>query len=193
MPDTPTIEKILRSAHLLIIQRGFHGFSFAGIAIEVGIRKASIHHYFPTKISLVSTLVANYRRDAIAGLQMLRERHPDPAAALNAYIDYWARCVTSDTDPFCLCALLAAEAPSLPPGIAAEVRGHFQAVAAWFAAVLGQAKGGGSLAVGDAVEVEAEALVATVHGALLSARAYANPGVVRAVMSTHLERLQPAP
>lgn len=45
-------EQILTSAQRLVQQRGFNGFSYADIADEVGIRKASLHHYFPTKTDL---------------------------------------------------------------------------------------------------------------------------------------------
>ena len=41
-----TREKILNSAQGLIQTRSFHGFSFQDIANEVGIRKASLYHYF---------------------------------------------------------------------------------------------------------------------------------------------------
>jgi TetR/AcrR family transcriptional repressor of nem operon len=44
-----TREKILNSAQGLIQTRSFHGFSFQDVADEVGIRKASLYHYFASK------------------------------------------------------------------------------------------------------------------------------------------------
>ena len=44
-----TRDKILNSAQRLIQTRSFHGFSFQDIADEVGIRKASLYHYFASK------------------------------------------------------------------------------------------------------------------------------------------------
>jgi TetR/AcrR family transcriptional repressor of nem operon len=44
-----TRQKILNVAQRLIQTRSFHGFSFQDIAEEVGIRKASLYHYFESK------------------------------------------------------------------------------------------------------------------------------------------------
>jgi TetR/AcrR family transcriptional repressor of nem operon len=44
-----TRQKILNSAQRLIQTKSFHGFSFQDIADEVGIRKASLYHYFDSK------------------------------------------------------------------------------------------------------------------------------------------------
>ncbi|HSI50246.1 MAG TPA: TetR/AcrR family transcriptional regulator [Ideonella sp.] len=192
MVDTSTSDKILRSAHLLILQRGFHGFSFADIAADVGIRKASIHHHFPTKVDLVRTLVVNYRRAVAGGLDGIRTHEPDPLAQLKAYIGYWERCVATDTDPFCLAALLAAELPSLPPEVADEIRGHFRALAAWFEAVLQDAAAAGKVVLAHPAQTEAEVLMAAVHGALLSARAAGDSTRFGIVMSAHLQRLAPS-
>ncbi|GAA0769638.1 TetR/AcrR family transcriptional regulator [Ideonella azotifigens] len=192
MADDSTLDRILRSAHQLILQRGFHGFSYADVADQVGIRKPSIHHHFPTKVDLVRTLVANYRQAAAAGLAAIRTNVADPAAQLRAYVGYWERCVATDTDPFCLCALLAAELPSLPPEVAAEVRGHFQALVAWLQAALQDGAAGGQLRLSQPVEVEAHTFMAAVHGALLTARAAGEPSLFGRVMSSHLQRLTPS-
>ena len=42
-------EKILNQPQRLVQTRSFHGFSFQDIADEVGIRKASLYHYFNSK------------------------------------------------------------------------------------------------------------------------------------------------
>ena len=53
-------EQILTSAQRLVQQRGFNGFSYADIAAEVGIRKASLHHHFATKTDLALALIEGY-------------------------------------------------------------------------------------------------------------------------------------
>lgn len=35
-----------------MVQRGYSAFSYTDISEAIGIRKASIHHYFPTKAGL---------------------------------------------------------------------------------------------------------------------------------------------
>ena len=39
--------QILDAAQRMVQTRGYNGFSYADISDEVGLRKASIHHYFP--------------------------------------------------------------------------------------------------------------------------------------------------
>ena len=56
----PTSDQILASARNFIVTGGYNGFSYADIAGEVGIRKASIHHHFPSKTDLGIAVVDRY-------------------------------------------------------------------------------------------------------------------------------------
>lgn len=47
-----TYDRLLEIADTLIGKYGFEGFSYADLAKEMGIRKASIHYHFPTKTDL---------------------------------------------------------------------------------------------------------------------------------------------
>jgi TetR/AcrR family transcriptional repressor of nem operon len=44
-------------AEQLVQTRGFNGFSYADIAAEIGISKASLHYHFPTKAMLGERLI----------------------------------------------------------------------------------------------------------------------------------------
>src|SRR6476469_3227193 len=58
MDDTRA--QLLSEAESLIRTRGYAAFSYADLAEKVGIRKASIHHHFPTKEILGATLIDEY-------------------------------------------------------------------------------------------------------------------------------------
>ena len=88
-----TSDEILASALTLIMSGGYNGFSYADIAGVVGIRKASIHHHFPSKVDLVRTLVKQYRKDAEVGMAALEQGVQDPLELLKAYAGHWARCI----------------------------------------------------------------------------------------------------
>ena len=88
-----TSDQILASARTFIVAGGYNGFSYADIAGEVGIRKASIHHHFPSKVDLVRTLVARHRERTEASMADLESKFPDPLALLQTYADYWAKCI----------------------------------------------------------------------------------------------------
>ncbi|WGF90403.1 TetR/AcrR family transcriptional regulator [Marinivivus vitaminiproducens] len=184
-----TTDDILRSARSLIIAGGYNGFSYADISKVVGIRKASIHHHFPSKVDLVRTLVARYREEAAAGMAELERHHPEPVEQLRAYTGFWERCISDASLTFCVCALLASETPALPPEVALEVRAYFCALSAWLTSVLERGAGQGAIILSGSARSEAEMFMATVHGALLSARAYGDPAAFGAITRPLIERL----
>lgn len=186
-----TSDEILRCARTLLILGGYNGFSYADIAKVVGIRNASIHHHFPSKAQLVCTLVARYREEAEAGIAQLERQISDPAAQLAAYVSYWEGCIADANSSFCVCALLASEIPALPAEVTLEVRAHFRSLSAWLTSVLERGARQGSLHFAGPVKAEAESFMACVHGAMLSARAYGDPGAFSLVTRPLLERFLP--
>ncbi len=186
---TTTSDSILACARSLILAGGYNGFSYADIADVVGIRKASIHHHFPSKVDLVRTLLVRYREEADAGIANLERNVSDPLEQLRAYTGYWEKCITDASAPFCVCALLANELPVLPQEVALEVRAHFRSLSAWLTSVLERGVQQGRLQLGKAPRVEAEVFLATVHGAMLSARAYGDPKMFGLITAPLLEQL----
>lgn len=184
-----TSDDILASARTLIMSGGYNGFSYADIAEVVGIRKPSIHHHFPSKVDLVRTLVARYRADAQETVAMLERNVHEPLEVLNIYADHWAKCIEDASRPFCVCALLASELPSLPPEVSAEVTSFFLFLSRWLTSVMKRGAKAGTLNLSSAPDVEAEAFMACVHGAMLSARAYGRPDVFATVLTPTLQRL----
>jgi TetR/AcrR family transcriptional repressor of nem operon len=182
-------DDVLRCARSLIIRGGYNGFSYADISKVVGIRNASIHHHFPSKADLVRTLVAQYRAEAEAGLAALERNVTDPREQLRAYIGYWEACITDGTAPFCVCALLATEIPVLPEAVALEVRAHFRNLSRWLASVLKRGAAQGRLRLVGTAKGDAEMFMATVHGAMLSARAYGDAAVFGAITRPLLDRI----
>ena len=184
-----TSDSILACARSLIVAGGYNGFSYADIANVVGIRKASIHHHFPTKVDLVRTLLARYREEAEAGIANLERSISDPFEQLRAYTDYWQACIANASQPFCICALLANELPVLPEEVALEVRAYFRSLSGWLTSVLERGAQQGRLQLGKPPRVEAEVFMATVHGAMLSARAYGDPKMFGLITAPLLEQL----
>ena len=189
MTSSSTPEKILDTAQPLIVAGGYNGFSYADIAARIGIRKASIHHHFPTKAELVSALVDRYRRQVEAGLKSLREQVSSPAEQLQSYLNYWQTCIGDASLPFCVCAMLAGEMQMLPDEVASRVRGHFQSLAGWLTSALKAGAEQGVFQLSKRPEDEAQMLMASVHGAMLSARAFSNPGLFGAIVAPQIARL----
>ncbi|MHC6226033.1 TetR/AcrR family transcriptional regulator [Pseudomonas sp. X10] len=184
-----TFFEILSCARSLIIAGGYSSFSYADISEFVGIRKASIHHHFPTKVDLVRTLVTQYRQEAEVGIAHLERLYPDPADQLRAYTGYWQGCIEDATKGYCVCALLATQIPVLPQEIVLEVRAHFRTLSAWLTSVFERGSKQGCLMLPGDARSEAERFMATVHGAMLSARAYGDPEMFGAITQPMIERL----
>lgn len=182
-----TADDIIRCARALIVKGGYNGFSYADISDVVGIRKASIHHHFPSKADLVRTLVAEYRAEAAAAFAGLDRNVPDPAEQLRAYVAYWEACITDASNPFCVCALLASEMDLLPKAVAIEVRAHFRTLSGWLASVFERGGNQGRLISTGTAQEAAETFMATVHGAMLSARAYGDANVFRRVTQSLMQ------
>lgn len=183
-----TSEEILSCARALIVAGGYNGFSYADIADVVGIRKASIHHHFPNKVDLVRALVVQHRQATEAGLGALQQAIPDSPGQLRAYVKHWEQCIQDLSAPFCVCALLAGELPVLPVEIAVEVRSYFRFLSGWMVAVLERGMAQGTIRSPYPPQVEAEIFMATIHGAMLSARAYGDATVFGVVAENQLAR-----
>ena len=175
-----------------MIQRGYSAFSYADIAEAVQIKKPSIHHHFPTKAALAAAVLRAHREKTIEGTEQLDRRIEDPRKRLHAYVQYWEGCIRDRTVPFCVAALMAAELPSLPEEVQAEVRLHFRALGEWLERTLKAGVKAGVIKLQDSAATEAQTLMAVVHGAMLSARATGNGDVFRLVTRAALKRLATA-
>lgn len=190
---TGTAEKLIAETAGLIVDRGYNGFSYADLAERFGIRKASIHHHFPSKADLVVAVVERGRAGIQAQIALLDD---DPATAMDrllAYTGYWERCILDQTSPFCLAGVLAAELPALPEEIGVVVRGHFGDLRRWVEGVLTRGAAEGSMTLEESPAVEAEIFVASVYGAMLAARAFDDPTRFSVVVEAAIRRIKALP
>ncbi|MEO5757333.1 MAG: TetR/AcrR family transcriptional regulator [Mesorhizobium sp.] len=184
-----TSDKILDVAQSLIVAGGYNGFSYADISAAIGIRKASIHHHFPTKAELVSMLVDRYRQQTEQGLKSLHQQFSNPAEQLHSYLNFWQACIRDASLPFCVCALLASEMQMLPEEVASRVRAHFHSLARWLTSVLQAGAEQGLFHFDNRPEEQAQMLMASVHGAMLSARAFDDPELFVTIANAQIARL----
>ena len=165
-----TAGRILDIAERLVQTRGFNGFSYADIATELAVTKASLHYHFPTKEALGRALIARYHE---VFARLLREIDAEPTSAakkLARYVDLYRGVL--ENDRLCLCGMVAAEHATLPKPMQDEIRRFFTANEVWLAAVLEQGEREGELRLrGTSLEV-ARLLLGALQGAMLVARSY---------------------
>lgn len=188
--DSNTSNRIRETAHDLIAERGYFGFSYADIADVVGIRKASIHHHFPSKVDLVVKTLRDYRSTLVDASTSLDGAGVDPLERIERYVQFWAECINSNRRPICIAALLSAEFPALPEPVKAEVQTHFKYLVSWIKATLDEGARSGRLHLEHSAEIEAQSFVALVHGAMISARTFGSPALFHSVTNGALKSLR---
>ena len=165
-----TADRILQKAHALIADLGYSGFSYADVSEAVQIRKASIHHHFPTKADLVGAVLQAHREKLVQGTRALDEQLEDPFARLQAYVRHWEGCIRGKKESFCVAALLAAEVPGLPKEVRHEIQQHFQELSAWIRRTLEAGVRQRTVKLQGTAEDEAQTFMAVVHGAFRHTR-----------------------
>ena len=90
MVKQSTRDHILDSAQALAQTRGFNAYSYADIASELGVRKASIHYHFPSKHDLETELLERYRSGFIAALGTIESSVENGMERLKRYTQLYA-------------------------------------------------------------------------------------------------------
>jgi TetR/AcrR family transcriptional repressor of nem operon len=165
-----TSQRILDVAERLIQTRGFNGFSYADVAEDLGITKASLHYHFPTKADLGLSLVRRYQQTFDEALEALSRSGRRARALLEGYVELYGSVLRKDR--MCLCGMLAAEHTTLPTPMQRALQAFFDANERWLAGVLEVGRRGGELSFRAGAREEARLLVAGLEGALLVARSF---------------------
>jgi TetR/AcrR family transcriptional regulator, transcriptional repressor for nem operon len=168
--DADTATRVLDSAERLVQTRGFNGFSYADVAAELGITKASLHYHFPGKAELGRALIERYAARFAAALEEIDANGDDAPAKLDAYARIYADVLREKR--MCLCGMLAADYDTLSEPMRDAVIGFFDTNESWLAGVFEQGREEGSLRLDGSAREAARALVGGLEGAMLVARPY---------------------
>jgi TetR/AcrR family transcriptional regulator, transcriptional repressor for nem operon len=171
--SSKTPVQVLDVAERLIQTRGFNGFSYADVAAEVGITKASLHYHFPSKADLGLSLVHRYQETFEEALAELTRGAGETRTLLEGYAELYRSVLRKDR--MCLCGMLAAEHTTLPAPMQRALQAFFDANERWLTGVLEAGRRRGELELTGGAREEARLLVAGLEGALLVARSYDDP------------------
>lgn len=181
---------LLDSAERAARQRGFDAFSYADLAKEVGIRKASIHYHFPMKADLAFGLIERYAARFTETLAEIEAGHATAAAKLRAYVEVYREALAGG-EQVCLCVALSAGRDSLSEPVLAELNRFHADSTAWLEQVFEAGRSDGSISsVGDPA-AEAAATLALMEGAQLIARAAKDITLFDQAVAAFLARLAP--
>lgn len=165
-----TAERILDIAEKLVQTRGYNGFSYADIASELAVTKASLHYHFAAKAELGRRLIERYADNFAGALRAIDGDASGTTDKLEQYVAIYADVLRAGR--MCLCGMLAADQATLPPPIRAGLRRFFDLNETWLEAALAQGRAAGALRFAEPPLERARLLVATLEGAMLLARAF---------------------
>ena len=174
-----TRQKILNSAQRLIQTRSFHGFSFQDIAEEVGIRKASLYHYFGSKDDIA---IAELDRAADwVRAEMKKVEGEEPTEQLEAYFDMF-RIIHSKGERMCPGGSFAAVFDAVSSPVQRALHRFSQMHLQWLEKVVRYGVERGQFRIGDQRPRDvAMQILAGVQGALLMGRLTGDPQVIDTV------------
>jgi TetR/AcrR family transcriptional regulator, transcriptional repressor for nem operon len=172
--ETGTRARILNTAERLVQTRGFNGFSYADVATELGVTKASLHYHFPGKAELGDALIARYAERFTAELERMDADRLAPSAKLASYAALYADVLREDR--MCLCGMLAAEYETLPATMRDAILRFFDDNQGWLRAVMEEGRANRSMSFDGTAEDGARTILGGLEGAMLVARPYRDVG-----------------
>ena len=168
-----TAQRILDIAERLVQTRGFNSFSYADIAAELGVTKASLHYHFPSKGELGHKLVLRYEATLLGALATIDRETAGPAEKLRRYAGIYASVLRNNR--MCCCGVLTAEYSTLPPPMQAALRHYFDENERWVSAVLRAGREDDTLDFSGAPAEAARLIIASLEGAIMIAYSYGDP------------------
>jgi TetR/AcrR family transcriptional regulator, transcriptional repressor for nem operon len=167
---TATRSRILDIGERLVQLRGFNGFSYADIAAELEMTKASLHYHFPSKAELGEALIARYSEHFAGALAGIDAQALHAPSKLLTYASLYTAVLREGR--MCLCGMLAAEYETLPMPIRDAVISFLDDNETWLERVLEQGHKDRSLRFNGSARETARSILSGLEGTMLVARSY---------------------
>jgi TetR/AcrR family transcriptional regulator, transcriptional repressor for nem operon len=185
--DAGTSARILDIAEQLVQVRGFNGFSYADVAVELGISKAALHYHFAGKADLGAALISRYASRFATSLASIDAVGGGARTRLAGYVDLYQQVLSNRK--MCLCGMLAAEYQTLPQPMQEAVIRFFEANETWLEGVLESGRDDGSFQLPGSAADTARMVIGSLEGAMLLARPYGDAGRFQAAAANLLAGL----
>jgi TetR/AcrR family transcriptional repressor of nem operon len=172
MPSN-TKTALLDSAEQAVRTRGFDGFSYADLASDVGIRKASIHHHFPSKANLSVELMHRYLERFEKMRTDFQGTLKSGGAQLMAIIKTY-RAGMDNGKRLCLCVSFTTSRESLPPEVGQLIHDFRKVMIEALETAFQAGRSDGSISGVTDPAMDAAATLSLLEGAQLAARTEEN-------------------
>jgi TetR/AcrR family transcriptional repressor of nem operon len=173
MQTTSKKIEILDIAQEAIQKRGYNAFSYADLAEAVGIRKASIHHYFPGKADLGLAVIRRYRESFGQLLNTIDSTEKNGLVKIKRYAKLYEEVLLDGR--LCLCGMLATDIETLPKPLKNEIRKFFTDNINWLARIIRSQQPAKAITEKRLLEI-ASMIISTLQGATNVAKALDDHG-----------------
>jgi TetR/AcrR family transcriptional regulator, transcriptional repressor for nem operon len=162
-----TREKIVELGRDYMQQIGYHSFNYKQIALELNIKNASIHHYYPSKEDLGLAVIEKDRQDFLQMTQQLKKAAPGDKlnALLGAYEQYF-----SAGKKLCVISTFTSSYNEITERMQLATSQYAEMIASWLAAVFKEGRETGVFHFEGPVDTLVNHWMATLPGALLVGR-----------------------
>lgn len=188
--STDTMKLIMDTGQQLIQERGYNAISYADIAERIGIKKASIHYYFPAKQDLVQAILQRYRKAFLNDLHQIEQLPINSEEKILRFFKQYREPLARDSK-LCLCSMMAAELISFPVEIRNELNGFFRDNETWIEKVIVKGKESGTLDEQLNSREQSQIIMAFVQGAQLLARTSGDLHYYDTMVESLISKLKP--
>jgi AcrR family transcriptional regulator len=169
-----TKTKIIDTGEKLLLKNGFNGFSYADIALALGIKKSSIHYHFPSKADL-GLAVIQRARQRFSGWC---ERRATAAMAdwdkLDRFFEIYRHYLTK-SESVCLSGAMQTDFTTLPKPMQEETKGLVSDLLKWMDNFLDKGRKGGTFSFPGTSRDQAVVVLAVMQGGLQMNRVLDSP------------------
>jgi TetR/AcrR family transcriptional repressor of nem operon len=179
---SPTNQQILHHARHFLQCRGYNGFSYKDISQKLGIKNASIHHYYPKKEDLVAALLEESRKNLSKSIAQMVESKWSAREQLQYYFDY-ALQEFDEGKSICPPGSVIIDFKDLPEKVKRQDMLLLDDIIEWLTNVLRTGLEQREFEFSDPVESHAEMVVETLMGARLLSSIKGRKTLVRSISS----------
>ncbi len=178
MSPVQTRDRILDAAQSLIARVGSNGMSYKHLSDAVGIRKASVHHHFPTKTDLLVGLVERYGGEVAGRLDTLLGAELSGREKLDRYLRHGLELLNrGDCEGACPVGMLVAEIQTLDERLKTLLLTFYKKQIGGLHEILRQGLQDGSLRFRGSIEDLAPVVFSLLQGSLLVTRGGGSVGL----------------
>jgi TetR/AcrR family transcriptional repressor of nem operon len=172
MAARDTKNEILDAAQEYVQRWGANAMSYQHISEAVGIRKASIHHHFPTKEMLLEALIERYSDYFLGLVDVIVASPVEPKTKLRQYTALFEATLSEGKqDKACMCGMLGAELATLGSTGQEGIRRFYRENEKRLAKILDEGRKSNSFNFEGSSPVTAQLIFSLLEGGMLIARA----------------------